>query len=84
MDKLVRAAKDLNIDEVAVAGGVSANSGLREAFEEHRRRYGWKIHIPKFAYTTDNAAMVAITGYYKYLDGEFCGKEVSPYARVSI
>lgn len=83
-DKLVRAAKDLNIDEVAVAGGVSANSALRGAFEEHSRRYGWKIHIPKFAYTTDNAAMVAITGYYKYLDGEFCGKEVAPYARVSI
>ncbi|KUL15449.1 MAG: putative tRNA threonylcarbamoyladenosine biosynthesis protein Gcp [Proteiniphilum sp. 51_7] len=83
-DKLVRAAKDLNIDEVALAGGVSANSGLRGAFEEHSRRYGWKIHIPKFAYTTDNAAMVAITGYYKYLDGEFCGKEVAPYARVSI
>lgn len=54
------------------------------AFEEHSRRYGWKIHIPKFAYTTDNAAMVAITGYYKYLDGEFCSKEVAPYARVSI
>lgn len=84
MNKLYRAAKDLNIKEVAVAGGVSANSGLRNAFEAYSHRYGWKIHIPKFAYTTDNAAMVSITGYYKYLDGEFCGKEVAPYARVSI
>ena len=84
MDKLYRAAKELKIKEVAVAGGVSANSGLRAAFEDYSRRYGWKIHIPKFAYTTDNAAMVAISGYYKYLDGEFCGKDAAPYARVSI
>jgi len=84
MDKLYRASKELKIKEVAVAGGVSANSGLRAAFEDYSRRYGWKIHIPKFAYTTDNAAMVAISGYYKYLDGEFCGKDVAPYARVSI
>lgn len=84
MDKLYRAAKDLKIKEVAVAGGVSANSGLRNAFEEYSRRYGWKIHIPKFAYTTDNAAMVAISGYYKYLDSQFCSPDVVPYARVSI
>ncbi len=84
MDKLYHAAKDLQIKEVAVAGGVSANSGLRAAFEEYSRRYGWKIHIPKFAYTTDNAAMVAISGYYKYLDSQFCAPDVIPYARVSI
>jgi N6-L-threonylcarbamoyladenine synthase len=84
MDKLYRAAKDLKIKEVAVAGGVSANSGLRNAFEAYSNRYGWKNHIPKFAYTTDNAAMVAISGYYRYLDGQFCGKDVAPYARVSI
>ncbi|MDD2437141.1 MAG: tRNA (adenosine(37)-N6)-threonylcarbamoyltransferase complex transferase subunit TsaD, partial [Massilibacteroides sp.] len=54
MTKLRKAAKDLNINEVAVAGGVSANTGLRDAFHDHARRYGWKIHIPKFAYTTDN------------------------------
>ena len=71
MDKLYQASVDLHIKEVAVAGGVSANSGLRNAFEEYSNQYGWKIHIPKFAYTTDNAAMVAITGYYKYLSGEF-------------
>ena len=84
MNKLYHAAKELKIKEVAVAGGVSANSGLRTAFEEYSRRYGWKIHIPKFAYTTDNAAMVAISGYYKYLKGEFCGYDVAPYARVEI
>lgn len=84
MDKLRLAAKDSNINEVAVAGGVSANSGLRAAFENHAKRYGWKIHIPKFEYTTDNAAMVAITGYYKYLEGEFTDKSVTPYARTSI
>ena len=84
MDKLRHAAKDTNINEVAVAGGVSANSGLRTAFEEHAKQYGWKIHIPKFEYTTDNAAMVAITGYYKYLEGEFTDKSVTPYARTSI
>ena len=84
MNKLYRAANELKIKEVAVAGGVSANSGLRAAFEEYRRRYGWKIHIPKFAYTTDNAAMVAITGYYKYLKSEFCGYDAAPYARVEI
>ena len=84
MDKLRNAAEDTNIMEVAVAGGVSANSGLRAAFEEHAEQYGWKIHIPKFEYTTDNAAMVAVTGYYKYLEGEFADKSVTPYARASI
>ncbi|WP_291124000.1 tRNA (adenosine(37)-N6)-threonylcarbamoyltransferase complex transferase subunit TsaD, partial [Dysgonomonas sp. UBA7698] len=59
MEQLRRVAKDYNINEVAVAGGVSANSGLRAAFEDHAKRYGWKIHIPPFGYTTDNAAMIA-------------------------
>jgi N6-L-threonylcarbamoyladenine synthase len=84
MDKLRLAAKDLQINEIAVAGGVSANSGLRASFEDHAQKYGWNIHIPKFAYTTDNAAMVAITGYYKYLEQDFCDKSVTPYARTSI
>lgn len=84
MDKLYHVARELQIKEVAVAGGVSANSGLRTAFEDYSCRYGWKIHIPKFAYTTDNAAMVAISGYYKYLDNQFCASDVVPYARVSI
>ena len=84
MDKLYKASVDLKIKEVAVAGGVSANSALRSAFEEYSKKYGWKIHIPKFAYTTDNAAMVAISGYYKYLDKEFASPDIAPYARVSI
>ena len=82
MNKLRKAAKDLGIKEVAVAGGVSANSGLRDAFLDHARRYGWKVHIPKFSFTTDNAAMVSITGYYKYIDKEFCPMEAAPFARV--
>ena len=82
MDKLRKAAKDLKISEVAVAGGVSANSGLRAAFEDHAKRFGWKIHIPPFGYTTDNAAMVAMVGYFKYLDGEHCEKDAAPYSRV--
>jgi N6-L-threonylcarbamoyladenine synthase len=84
MEKLYQASVNLDIDEVAVAGGVSANSGLRNAFEAYSHQYGWKIHIPRFAYTTDNAAMVAISGYYKYLNGEFAAPDVAPYARVSI
>ncbi|WP_165025192.1 tRNA (adenosine(37)-N6)-threonylcarbamoyltransferase complex transferase subunit TsaD [Dysgonomonas sp. ZJ279] len=82
MDQVRKAAKDLNIKEVAVAGGVSANSGLRAAFENHATRFGWKIHIPPFGYTTDNAAMIAMTGYFKYLDGEFCEMSAAPFSRV--
>jgi len=83
MNKLRKAAKDLNIKQVAVAGGVSANSGLRDAFHEHAKKYGWEVFIPPFSFTTDNAAMIAITGYYKFLKGEFCGIEEVPYTRVS-
>ena len=82
MDKLRKAVKDTGITEVAVAGGVSANSGVRSAFEDHARRYGWMIHLPKFSFTTDNAAMVAITGYYKYLDKDFCSIDEAPFSRV--
>ena len=84
MNKLRRAAKDLKIKHVAVAGGVSANTGLREAFKEHARRYGWIIYIPKFSYTTDNAAMIAITGAFKYADKDFCPMEAPAYSRVAI
>ena len=69
MDKLRKAAKEYKIKEVAVAGGVSANNGLRNAFREHAEKYGWKIFIPKFSYTTDNAAMIAAAGYFAYKDG---------------
>lgn len=84
MAQLRKAAKDLNINEVAVAGGVSANSALRAAFEDHSKRYGWKIHIPKFGYTTDNAAMVAMSGYFKYLDKDFCSVDAAPFSRVVV
>lgn len=84
MEQLRKAAKDLRIKEVAVAGGVSANSGLRASFEDHARRYGWKIHIPKFGYTTDNAAMVAMSGYFKYLDKEFCPIDAAPFSHVTV
>jgi len=84
MDKLRRVVKDTGIHEVAVAGGVSANNGLRNAFREHAARYGWKIYIPKFGYTTDNAAMIAITGYYKYLDKDFCAIDKPAYSRVTL
>ncbi|MBR1665083.1 MAG: tRNA (adenosine(37)-N6)-threonylcarbamoyltransferase complex transferase subunit TsaD [Bacteroidaceae bacterium] len=84
MNKLRRAAKDLKIKHVAVAGGVSANTGLREAFRDHARRYGWTIYIPKFSYTTDNAAMIAIVGHFKYLDKDFCPMEAPAYSRVAI
>ena len=81
MKKLRLAAKDLKIKQVAVAGGVSANNGLRNAFHDYAKRYGWKVFIPKFSYTTDNAAMIAITGYYKYLNKEFCPVSAPAYSR---
>lgn len=84
MNKLRKAAKDLNIKHVAVAGGVSANNGLRNAFKDHAQRYGWKIYIPKFSYTTDNAAMIAISGYFKYADKDFCSIDKPAYSRVVI
>ncbi|MGV8827137.1 MAG: tRNA (adenosine(37)-N6)-threonylcarbamoyltransferase complex transferase subunit TsaD [Breznakibacter sp.] len=81
MDKLIKAAKQHHIKEVAVAGGVSANSGLRQAFEEQKVKRGWNIYIPEFAFTTDNAAMIAITGHYKYLRGEFADQSAAPFSR---
>ncbi len=81
MTKLIRAAKDLKIKDVAVAGGVSANNGLRNAFRDCAKRYGWNVYIPKFSYTTDNAAMIAIAGYYKYLNKQFCAMDLPAYSR---
>ena len=83
MKKLRLAAKDLKIKQVAVAGGVSANTGLRNAFHDHARRYGWKVFIPRFSYTTDNAAMIAIAGYFKFLDKDFCPMSAPAYSRIS-
>lgn len=83
MKKLRMAVKDTGIKHVAVAGGVSANNGLRNAFHDYASRYGWTIYIPKFSYTTDNAAMIAITGYFKYLDGDFCSMEAPAFSKVT-
>ncbi len=83
MSKLKKAAQDLDISEIAVSGGVSANSGLRQTFYDYAEKYGWKVYIPPFAFTTDNAAMIAITGYFKYLDKDFCSFDEVPFARVS-
>ena len=84
MKKLRQAVKDTGIRQVAVAGGVSANNGLRNAFKDHAHRYGWKIFIPKFSYTTDNAAMIGITGYFKFLDKQFCPIDAPAFARVEV
>lgn len=79
--KLVKAAQQTGIKEVGIAGGVSANSGLRNAVLTEGTKRGWKVFIPPLSYTTDNAAMIGITGYYKYLKGEFTGQDVAPLAR---
>lgn len=84
MDKLRKAAKEYNIKEVAVAGGVSANTGLRNAFKDHAKRFGWNVYIPKFSYTTDNAAMIAMTGYLKYQDKDFATIDLPAYSRVTL
>lgn len=84
MKKLRKAAKDLGIRHVAVAGGVSANTGLRNAFLDHAKRYGWTVYIPKFGYTTDNAAMIAMVGHFKYQDHDFCPMDKPAYSRVDI
>ena len=83
MKKLRLAVKLTGIKHVALAGGVSANNGLRNAFYDHAKRYGWTIYIPKFSYTTDNAAMIGITGYYKYLDRDFCSIDKPAFSKVT-
>lgn len=83
MNKLIKAAKQYDITDIAVAGGVSANSGLREAILAAGEKYDWRTYIPPFSLTTDNAAMIAITGYYKYLREEFASLDMSPAARAA-
>ena len=80
--KLTKAAKLHGISQVAIAGGVSANSGLRKALQELAEVQDWQVFIPKFEYCTDNAAMIAIAGYYKFLAADFVGQDVSPLARM--
>lgn len=84
MKKLDRAVKETGIKHVALSGGVSANTGLREAFRLRAERKGWNIYIPRFSYTTDNAAMIAITGYFKYLDNDFCPIDKPAYSRTTL
>lgn len=82
LNKLIKATKSLGIKDVAIAGGVSANSGLREAVAEAGRRRGWRTFIPELKFTTDNAAMIAISGYYRYKQGMISDLGISPVARL--
>ena len=84
LNKLKRASKETGIKEIAVAGGVSANSGLRDTLKANAVKYRWNLVIPKFEYTMDNAAMIAITGYYKYLNKEFADQNVVPFSRTQL
>jgi N6-L-threonylcarbamoyladenine synthase len=84
LNKVKKAVEETGINQVAIAGGVSANSGLRNALLDAEKKWGWTVFIPKFEYCTDNAAMISIAGYYKYLQGDFVGQDVSPLARWSI
>jgi N6-L-threonylcarbamoyladenine synthase len=83
LDKLKKAAEQMGIKQIAIAGGVSANSGLRNQLSNLKTELGWELFIPKFEYCTDNAAMIAITGYYKYLKGDFTTQATAPLARLS-
>ncbi|WP_321290028.1 tRNA (adenosine(37)-N6)-threonylcarbamoyltransferase complex transferase subunit TsaD [uncultured Sunxiuqinia sp.] len=84
MNKLVKAAKQTGISEITIGGGVSANSGLQNAMKTEAQKRHWNIYIPKFAFTMDNAAMIAITGYYKFQKNQFAEQDVIPFARMSI
>ena len=83
LDKLIKAAKQTGIREITIGGGVSANSGLRSRIEEEGRRRGWNTYLPEFRFTTDNAAMIAIAGYYHYLAGERTSLDVAPVSRMA-
>ncbi|KOS08203.1 tRNA threonylcarbamoyladenosine biosynthesis protein Gcp [Flavobacterium akiainvivens] len=84
MDKLKMAVKETGITQVAIGGGVSANSGIRNTLKEAEKKYGWKTYIPKFEYTTDNAAMIGIVGYHKFLEGQFNDSSVTSKARIEL
>jgi len=81
MQKLIQASEETGIQEIAIAGGVSANSALRNRLQELKGEPGWNVYIPRFEYTTDNAAMIAVAGYFSFLKKEFAGQEITPYAR---
>ncbi len=82
--KMKKAAAETGINTIALAGGVSANSGLRNAFLAMQEKEGWNVFIPPFEYCTDNAAMIAIAGYYKFLKGDFTTQGVAPLARMNL
>jgi N6-L-threonylcarbamoyladenine synthase len=82
LSKLLKASKLTGIKQIALAGGVSANSGLRFAVAKEAEKHGWSLYVPELKFTTDNAAMVAITGYYKFLAGQFASHDIAPVARV--
>ena len=82
LNKLKKAAQQYGVKDVALAGGVSANTGLRNGLKQVGEEMGWNTFIPQFQYCTDNAAMIAIAGYYKYLRGEFVGQDIAPLARM--
>ncbi len=84
LNKLKKAAKETGVKDIAIAGGVSANSGLRQSLIEMGEKYNWRVFIPKFEYCTDNAAMIAIAGYHKFLKKDFVGQDVAPMARMHI
>lgn len=84
MDKLKMAVNETGINRVAIGGGVSANSGIRTTLKEAEKKYGWKTYIPKFEYTTDNAAMIGIVGYHKFLEGQFNDSSVTSKARIKL
>ena len=83
LKKLHKAAQQTGISEVAIAGGVSANSGLRTALNELGQAQDWQVYIPRFEYCTDNAAMIAMAAHYKYLNADFCPQTVSPLPRMA-
>ena len=83
LNKLIKASKETGIKEIAIAGGVSANSGLRKGIEEMGRRRKWNTYLPPIKFTTDNAAMIAVSGYYNYLQGNTAPLDIAPVARLS-
>ena len=83
MDKLIKAAGQTGIRDIAIGGGVSANSGLRNRVIEEGAKRGWNVFLPPFKFTTDNAAMIAVAGYFHYLAGERCPLDVAPVSRIA-
>jgi len=82
MDKLKLAVAETGINQIAIGGGVSANSGIRTTLKEAEQKYGWKTYVPKFEFTTDNAAMIGIVGYYNFLEGNYSNSKITSKARI--